>query len=118
MKHWSYSAVEDKIHINKSITISVHTIYSSSWVHFSPTGNFSNQIAIGTLESLDGYEIEVRIPWSGLGITPQTGQVYGYAVALSDDDEFGVGEQQTQMSTSPQRAYPNPHHWGNFFLDP
>ena len=90
----------------------------SAWVHFSPTGNFRDQIVVAALLSLEGYEIEVRIPWSGMGIVPQSGQVYGYAVALSDDDSFGQGDQETQMSTSPQLPYPNPHHWGNFFLDP
>ncbi len=90
----------------------------SSWVHSSPTGNFRNQIALGALLSREGYEIEARIPWSRLAIQPQVGQLYGYAVALSDDDSIGTGEQETQLSTSLRKPYPNPINWGNLYLDP
>ena len=90
----------------------------SSWVHYSPTGDFRDEIVLGGLESLDGYELEARIPWSRLLITPQSGQLYGYAVALSDDDSFGDGNQETQLSTSTELPFNHPINWGNLYLDP
>ncbi|MGB0385113.1 MAG: protein kinase domain-containing protein [Ardenticatenaceae bacterium] len=90
----------------------------AAWVYFSPTGNFRDQIQVDGGLSEAGYDLEVRIPWSGLAITPQSGQVYGYAIALSDDDSLGSGEQETQMSTTPNAPFQNPAGWANFILEP
>ncbi|MGB0389608.1 MAG: sugar-binding protein, partial [Ardenticatenaceae bacterium] len=88
-----------------------------AWVHQSPTGNFHRKMMVGYSFSPEGYQIEMRVPWSGLAIVPESGQIYGYALALSDDDTFGDATQETQMATTPKLPYLHPTHWGNFILD-
>jgi serine/threonine protein kinase len=89
----------------------------SSWVHSSPTGNFRDKILVASSQRADGYDIEIAIPWASLNLSPRPGAIFGYAVALSDDDSPGGGEQQTQLSTSPQAPFQYPARWGNLILE-
>lgn len=90
----------------------------STWVYSSATGNFRDEIDVAARRTSAGYDVELRIPWGRLSVQPRTGNVYGYAIALSDDDTLGSGEQETQVATAPQRPFNNPRGWGNFILDP
>lgn len=90
----------------------------STWVYNSATGNFRNEIDMATQRTSAGYDVEIRIPWEQLSVQPRIGNVYGYAIALSDDDTPGSSDQETQLSTTPQRPFNNPTDWGNFILNP
>jgi len=35
---------------------------------------------------VDGYSIEVSIPWSGLGVTPAAGVLIGFDIGVNDDN--------------------------------
>lgn len=95
----------------------------AAWVYLSPdTGSgaaaFRSAIQVAALRLDNGYSVEVVVPWSGLGVTPAPGSVFGYAVALSDDDSTDGGLQEAQLSTTLQTPFQHPLRWGNLILDP
>ncbi len=90
----------------------------SAWVYVPQNDNFNSEISVMAQRTGAGYNLEIRLPWERLNAAPAGNEVYGYAIALSDDDSEGSGEQETQLSTTPRLPYPHPTHWGNFFLDP
>lgn len=87
------------------------------WAPVGEAGK-TNEIKIGVLESGKGYQVELRIPWDLLGITPQAGAHYGFAVSISDNDKTGSKVQQTMISNVPTRVYNDPTTWGDLYLEP
>jgi hypothetical protein len=71
-----------------------------------------NNVAIGAVTMKDGYRIEFAIPWSVFGITPVKGQVFGFAVSVSDNDNKSQDVQQTLISSAPDRVLTDPTTWG------
>jgi hypothetical protein len=60
-------------------------------------------------KSSQGYQVEMKIPWSVLGVTnPSTGDHFGFAISISDNDIPGTLNQQTVVSNVPGRFYANP----------
>ncbi|MEL7160181.1 MAG: sugar-binding protein, partial [Bacteroidota bacterium] len=43
-----------------------------------------------------GYDVELRLPWSGLGFTPAEGKFFGFDVQVLDDD--GVGGRDGKLA--------------------
>ncbi|MCB0075960.1 MAG: SH3 domain-containing protein [Anaerolineales bacterium] len=84
------------------------------------TTNFANEMQLAAQRTEDGYAMEFSVPWARIGVVPQAGAYFGYAIALSDDDtpKPSPPEQETQMSTSTRLPYPTPPHWGNMILQP
>ena len=91
----------------------------SAWVYFAPTDveALRSQIVVRAEPQTGGYSLEVRIPWQGLGVTPRPGALFGYAVALSDNDTPGTSVQESQVSTTLLAPFGDPTRWGNFILD-
>ena len=81
------------------------------WYPQSKAGSLSN-VAIGAVPMTGGYRIEFAIPWSVFGITPVKGQVLGFAVSVSDNDNKTQDVQQTIVSSVPHRALTDPTTWG------
>ncbi len=92
----------------------------SAWVYRAPMNpaEFRAQISVASRRTERGYALEVRLPWPGLGVDPSEVPIFGYAIALSDDDSTGSGEQETQVSMTNDRPYEHPARWSNFILDP
>jgi len=68
-------------------------------------------------EKSDGWQIEMKIPWSVLGVTnPSAGDHFGFAISISDNDIPGTLNQQTVVSNVPGRFYANPTTWGDLVL--
>ncbi|MGB0383320.1 MAG: sugar-binding protein [Ardenticatenaceae bacterium] len=88
------------------------------YVHHSGSGNNGQGIEVWSWQTATGYNIEIRIPWSVLAVTPQSGATFGYAIALSDNDTPGSGEQETQIATTINPPRQQPTAWSNFILDP
>jgi hypothetical protein len=65
----------------------------------------------------DGYILEAQIPWSALGVTPNSGASYGFAVSISDNDKTGVAAQQSMVSSVSTRKLLNPGTWGTLILE-
>ena len=72
---------------------------------------------IGAMESGNGYQVEMKIPWSVLGVTnPSAGDHYGFAISINDNDSAGTQEQQTVVSNVPGRYFADPTTWGDLYL--
>jgi LysM repeat protein len=68
--------------------------------------------------SVDGYVLEAAVPWAALGIAPTSGDEYGFALSISDNDLPGVAAQQSVVSSAAARALTDPTTWGRLRLDP
>jgi len=72
---------------------------------------------VGALEGGKGYQVEMKIPWSVLGVTnPSAGDHYGFAISINDNDNAGTLKQQTVVSNVPGRFYADPTTWGDLYL--
>ncbi len=64
------------------------------------------------------YVLEAAVPWSTLGITPQTDQGYGLCLALSDNDLTAQDVQQSMVSHCVRLKVPDPTTWVTVRLAP
>ncbi len=87
------------------------TMEAYLWYPSDKAGSLSN-VAIGAVPMSTGYRIEFAIPWSVFGITPAKGQVLGFAVSVSDNDNKTQDVQQTIISSAPHRDLVDPTTWG------
>jgi hypothetical protein len=69
------------------------------------------QVKISSAGGDGTYRVELAIPWSLFGITPATGQRYGFAVSVSDNDNSSANEQQSMVSNVSNRALTDPTTW-------
>ena len=81
------------------------------WYPQAKAGSLSN-VAIGAVTMNGGYRIEFAIPWSVFGISPVKGQVLGFTVSVSDNDNKTQDVQQTLISSAPHRELNDPTTWG------
>lgn len=80
----------------------------------SNSGASTAGIVPGWDSRTDGYTLEVRFPWSTLGITPG-GQI-GFEVHVNDDDNGGERDGQTSWRTTATDAWTNPSRLSNVDL--
>jgi len=85
------------------------------WYPLSVKGPRS-QVQIGVLSTANGYHLELAIPWSLYGISPYSGQHFGFAFSVSDNDNAGQAVQQTMISNVPTRMLTHPMTWGDLTL--
>ncbi len=78
----------------------------------------ATEVRIAALPWTHGYQIEVAVPWSTLGVYPQPGLRVGFNAAISDNDTPGTQVQQSMASTSAFRRLTNPTTWGELVLLP
>jgi hypothetical protein len=64
-----------------------------------------------------GYELEARIPWSTMSVTPIAGGRYGFALSLSDNDLAGTSTFQSMVSSVSTRTLSDPTTWGTLILE-
>jgi len=81
------------------------------WYPQAKAGSLSN-VAIGAVPMTNGYRIEFAIPWSVFGISPAKGQVFGFSVSASDNDNQTQDVQQTLISSASHRVLTDPTTWG------
>ena len=65
----------------------------------------------------DGYTVEAAIPWTVFSVRPGSGNRFGFALSVSDDDNTAAAEQQSMISTVSTRKLTNPTTWGTLVLD-
>ncbi len=85
------------------------------WYPSSIDGGRS-QVDIAAVRTDDGYNVEVAIPWSVFEMTPQSGQHYGFAFSVSDNDIDGGIAQQSMISNVATRVLTDPTTWGDLLL--
>ncbi len=92
-----------------------HDMEAYLWFPEAKQDSLDN-VSIGAVTMQDGYRVEAAIPWSVFDITPSRGQVFGFAVSVSDDDHEDHAEQQSMISSSPLRNLSDPTTWGALIL--
>jgi hypothetical protein len=85
------------------------------WYPQAKAGSVSGATVAGKLIPT-GYELEARIPWTVLGVTPADGARYGFALSVSDNDQAGTAVQQSMVSSVSTRKLLNPTTWGTLAL--
>jgi YD repeat-containing protein len=69
--------------------------------------------AIGEVPDSSGYNMEIKIPWSNIGITPGLYSNIGLDVAVDDDDNnTGTRNAQIEWNTTSSQAFNNPGLFG------
>lgn len=58
-----------------------------------------------------GYGLEAVIPWSVLRVDAQAGAIFGFCLALSDNDQPGEASQDSMVSHCPDLFISNPTTW-------
>jgi hypothetical protein len=87
------------------------------WYPRSAEGSLT-AVVVKAKQVADGYTLEAKIPWTVFGVTPVTGNKYGFAISLSDDDQAGTAVQQSMVSSVGTRKLLNPTTWGTLILAP
>ena len=85
------------------------------WYPTSRTGS-APWVAVAADLTATGYNIEAAIPWAQLGVTPVTGQHYGFTFSVSDNDTPATTKQETMVSNVATRHLTNPTTWGDMWL--
>jgi hypothetical protein len=73
-------------------------------------------VVVKATKSNGGYQLEAKIPWSTFGISPESGDRFGFALSLSDNDSPGVSTWQSMVSSVTTRRVANPTTWGTLIL--
>jgi hypothetical protein len=87
------------------------------WYPSDRRGSISDQVDVVSTSTAGIYRMEIRIPWSVLQITPQTGMRLGFVFSVSDDDDPSNTIQQSMVSNIAGRVFTNPTTWGELILD-
>lgn len=85
------------------------------WFPSASSGKLT-QVAIAARARGDGYIVEAAIPWSVFNITPRSGQHFGFAYSISDNDNANQNIQQSMVSFVPIRILTDPTTWGDLTL--
>jgi hypothetical protein len=73
-------------------------------------------VQVKAIKSNGGYTLEAKIPWSVVGISPNAGDRFGFALSLSDNDTPGVSTWQSMVSSVTTRRVADPTTWGTLVL--
>jgi len=74
------------------------------------------QVKIGSDMWQYGYRVEAAIPWSLFGVTPYTGEHFGFVFSVSDNDNDANPEQDKMVSSDAGRHLTNPTTWQELIL--
>jgi len=78
--------------------------------------SYLTSVTVDAVQTADGYDLEARIPWAVLGVTPVEGTHYGFALSLSDNDQPGVSTWESMVSNVSTRRTADPTTWGTLVL--
>ncbi len=80
------------------------------WFPSGSSGGISGTKVASSKE--DGiYRVEAAIPWSTFGVTPASGQQFGFGLSISDNDNPGEKLQQSMVSNLAYRSLVDPTTW-------
>lgn len=85
------------------------------WFPRSVEGRLTT-VALSAQSLPDGYQLEGSVPWAVVGVTPNAGDCFGYALSVSDNDQASALSQQSMVSTVPTRNLTDPTTWGTLIL--
>lgn len=75
-------------------------------------------LTISTQRQVDGYDLEIVVPWTVLNLNPFAEEVLAFTLALNDDDTPADASQDTQLTTVREADPTDPTSWGFLVLDP
>jgi len=75
-----------------------------------------DQVDIASRSRGDGYVVEAAIPWTVFDVKPFTGQHFGFAFSISDNDDPNQNLQESMVSFVPIRTLSDPTTWGDLTL--
>ncbi len=73
---------------------------------------------VAALKTTEGYNVELAIPWSDLGVQPTANLVLGAAFSINDLDTPGTAVQELMLSHISTRRWLDPSSWGSLELQP
>jgi hypothetical protein len=73
-------------------------------------------VKIAAVSSAGVWRLEAAIPWSVFGISPASGQHFGFGLSVSDNDNPAKNAQQTMVSNLANRDFTDPTTWGDLTL--
>lgn len=85
------------------------------------TGNMNDapgtQARVAAQRTDAGYNLEFVIPWSDMGVRPQTGLRLGVALSVNDNDTPGSRQQELMLSHISSRLWLDPSSWAVMVLN-
>lgn len=81
---------------------------SSIQVGGNSAGNATAGVDYTISETDNGYNLEVAIPWSTIGVSPQEGATIGFDAAVNDDDGGAERENKISWNATEDDAWQNP----------
>lgn len=85
------------------------------WYPSAKAGSLSG-VKIAARDEGSQYRVEAAIPWSVLGVTPQSGLRMGFAFSVSDNDNPSENVQQSMVSSAAGRRLTDPTTWHDLVL--
>ncbi len=73
---------------------------------------------VAAMQTAEGYNVEMAIPWSDLGVQPAANLVVGAAFSINDLDTPGTAVQELMLSHAAARRWLDPSSWGSVELQP
>ena len=86
------------------------------WFPKSSAGSRTSDLTIASVSSNGAYRVEAAIPWTIFGVTPASGQTFGFSLGISDNDAEGTTIQQSLASNQVGRRLTNPTTWSELVL--
>lgn len=83
----------------------------------SNPANSTDGIIYKMVETINGYSLEVSIPWTTIGITPEAGSKIGFDIAINDDDDGGDKDNKLSWNANRDVGYLNPGVFREVVLD-
>ncbi|WP_315822687.1 sugar-binding protein [Paraflavitalea speifideaquila] len=91
--------------------------WNDNTVH--PGGNSVNNttgINFRMYATASGYNAEIAIPWTTIGISPAIGKAIGFDVQIDDDDNGGTRDAQITSFATNTTAFQNPSVFGTVYM--
>jgi uncharacterized protein YjdB len=82
-------------------------------------GNSVNRTAgiVFAIQNVNGgYNLEAKIPWTTIGVTPQVGNQLGFDIAVDDDDNGGTRDAQVTAFAATSNGFASPSVFGSVYL--
>ena len=73
-------------------------------------------ITFSIVATTAGYNVEARIPWTTIGVTPSVNKVIGFDIAVNDDDGGGTRENKIAWNATADEGWQNPSYFGEVKL--
>ena len=119
---------DDGIEIYIDADNSKNTTYGSNdyqitigWDNNDLVEDTKNNLGTGSVAKVidtdSGYDVEVAIPWTAIGLTPADGNFIGLDVHVNDDDQGGSRSGKIAWFATSDESFRNPSIFGNVFLD-